>query len=76
MWKKGESDEERPAGAPPPAPSSKAEPRRAAPQRGERATIGPSIVIKGDVSGEEDLLIQGRVEGEELDHGRPVLTEM
>ncbi len=25
--------------------------------------IGPSIVIKGEVSGEEDLLIQGRVEG-------------
>jgi cytoskeletal protein CcmA (bactofilin family) len=27
------------------------------------AMIGPSIVIKGEVSGEEDLLIQGRVEG-------------
>lgn len=25
--------------------------------------IGPSIVIKGEVTGEEDLLIQGRVEG-------------
>ena len=25
--------------------------------------IGPSITIKGEVSGEEDLLIQGRVEG-------------
>ena len=25
--------------------------------------IGPSIRIKGEVSGEEDLLIQGRVEG-------------
>ena len=25
--------------------------------------IGPSIVIKGTVSGEEDLLVQGRVEG-------------
>jgi cytoskeletal protein CcmA (bactofilin family) len=25
--------------------------------------IGPSIIIKGEVSGEEDLLIQGRVEG-------------
>jgi|AntAceMinimDraft_11_1070367.scaffolds.fasta_scaffold04073_1 cytoskeletal protein CcmA (bactofilin family) len=25
--------------------------------------IGPSIVIKGDVTGEEDLLIQGKVEG-------------
>jgi cytoskeletal protein CcmA (bactofilin family) len=25
--------------------------------------IGPSIVIKGEVTGEEDLLIQGKVEG-------------
>ena len=29
----------------------------------ERATIGPSISIKGEISGEEDLTIQGRVEG-------------
>jgi len=25
--------------------------------------IGPSITIKGDVSGDEDLVIQGRIEG-------------
>lgn len=30
---------------------------------GVRATIGPSITIKGDVTGKEDLLIQGEVEG-------------
>ena len=29
----------------------------------EAAVIGPSIRIKGDLSGEEDLVIQGRVEG-------------
>ncbi|MFI5143463.1 MAG: polymer-forming cytoskeletal protein [Thermoanaerobaculales bacterium] len=29
----------------------------------DRAIIGPSITIKGDVTGEEDLLIQGRIEG-------------
>ncbi len=29
----------------------------------ERATIGRSISIKGEVTGDEDLLIQGRVEG-------------
>ena len=35
-----------------------------APRRsGGSATIGPSITIKGDVSGDEDLLIQGRIEG-------------
>ena len=28
-----------------------------------RATIGPSITVKGEISGDEDLLIQGRVEG-------------
>jgi cytoskeletal protein CcmA (bactofilin family) len=31
--------------------------------RRECATIGASISIKGDLTGEEDLLIQGRVEG-------------
>ena len=31
--------------------------------RRENATIGPSISIKGDLTGEEDLVIQGRVEG-------------
>ena len=31
---------------------------------GGTATIGPSISIKGDVTGDEDLLIQGRVEGQ------------
>jgi cytoskeletal protein CcmA (bactofilin family) len=33
------------------------------PAAGERATIGRSITIKGEVSGDEDLLIQGQVDG-------------
>lgn len=33
------------------------------PRRGDRATIGPSIFIKGDLTGDEDLVIEGRVEG-------------
>ena len=34
------------------------------PQKGDApAVIGPSITIKGDVTGDEDLMIQGRVEG-------------
>jgi len=41
-----------------PAPVTSEPPRRV-----ERATIGPSIFIKGDLSGEEDLVIEGRVEG-------------
>jgi cytoskeletal protein CcmA (bactofilin family) len=34
-----------------------------APRSTNRATIGPSILIQGDLSGEEDLVIEGRVEG-------------
>jgi cytoskeletal protein CcmA (bactofilin family) len=29
-----------------------------------RAVLGPSIVIRGDLSGEEDLVIEGQVEGQ------------
>lgn len=43
----------------PVASGPQSEPRRA----GERATIGASIIIKGDLSGDEDLIIEGRVEG-------------
>ena len=37
---------------PPPRPSPKT-----------TATIGPSICIRGDLTGDEDLIVQGRVEG-------------
>ena len=30
---------------------------------GEQAVIGSSLVVKGDVHGEEDLVIQGQIEG-------------
>jgi cytoskeletal protein CcmA (bactofilin family) len=50
----------RPAAAAPVAAASPAEPPR---RPSERATIGPSIFIKGDLAGEEDLVIEGRVEG-------------
>jgi cytoskeletal protein CcmA (bactofilin family) len=45
-----------------PAPERPA-PAAPAPASGERAAIGRSITIKGEVSGDEDLLIQGRIEG-------------
>ncbi|HEX7183467.1 MAG TPA: polymer-forming cytoskeletal protein [Thermoanaerobaculia bacterium] len=48
------------APAPAPAPVSAHEPPR---KPSERATIGPSIFIKGDLTGDEDLIIEGRVEG-------------
>lgn len=55
-----------PRPATPAAPTTSASPAPAAgepPRRGERATIGPSIFIKGDLTGDEDLVIEGRVEG-------------
>jgi cytoskeletal protein CcmA (bactofilin family) len=65
MWKKDEAtpgaerQPEMASRAETPRPSSAAS--RSAP--GELATIGRSITIKGEVSGDEDLLIQGRVDG-------------
>jgi cytoskeletal protein CcmA (bactofilin family) len=52
------------AAAPSPAPNPSPAPAPSEPpRRTERATIGPSIFIKGDLTGEEDLVIEGRVEG-------------
>lgn len=67
MWKK----DEKTSAEPPPAddpPRQTRNPGRAeppAPTRptAEQAAIGPSITIRGDVTGDEDLLIQGTVEG-------------
>jgi cytoskeletal protein CcmA (bactofilin family) len=49
----------RPTPAPTPSSSTSETTRRST----ERATIGPSIFIKGDLTGDEDLVIEGRVEG-------------
>lgn len=38
-------------------------PRTQAPVIGKTATIGPGITINGDISGEENLAIEGKVEG-------------
>lgn len=60
MWKKEEAEKR--AGA---RPEGSSEKTRTTPRQtgGERATIGRSITIRGDVTGDEDLVIQGRVEG-------------
>ena len=77
MWKKAEPvPTQRRAPAPPePSPAASlpgagaaAPPRiegvsMATERPGDRAIIGPSITIRGDVTGDEDLVIQGRVEG-------------
>ncbi|MEW6353330.1 MAG: polymer-forming cytoskeletal protein [Pseudomonadota bacterium] len=56
MWKKEDASQMQPEPMLRPNVTT-AEPRN------ERATIGPSISIKGDLSGDEDLTIEGRVEG-------------
>jgi cytoskeletal protein CcmA (bactofilin family) len=55
MWKKTKDENSKPES--PPLGKSPIE------QSKEQAVIGPSISIKGELSGEEDLMIQGRVEG-------------
>lgn len=57
VWNKPQQDSE--------APARSLEPTPTEPVRSERqAVLGPSITIRGSLSGEEDLLIEGRVEGE------------
>lgn len=47
-----------------PRPQQATTGRPAASRKSENpAIIGPSITVKGDISGDEDLLIEGRVEG-------------
>lgn len=59
MWKK--SDEP----TAPPRPASTPSPPTSSPRAAKAiATLGPSIVINGDLTGEEDLVIEGRVHGE------------
>ncbi len=49
----------------PPAPEPQSTPRPASPaiNTQEQATLGKSLVIKGEVTGSESLYIDGRVEG-------------
>lgn len=64
MWKKEDETgaPAKPQGAstaPAAAPAAPSHPAAA----GHAATIGPSITIKGEVTGDEDLLIEGRIDG-------------
>jgi cytoskeletal protein CcmA (bactofilin family) len=63
MWKRTDDPASPPSYAPEPEPAAAPQPRRNSPAAGGRAVIGPSIRINGDLSGEEDLVIEGRVEG-------------
>ena len=70
MWKRDESV--KPTPPPPPAPAAPASPQAAAPKptvdvrpqiERDKVNIGKSVVIKGELSGSEDLTIEGHVEG-------------
>ncbi len=74
MWKRKEDENPMPVadpGAPVPAfnpplqaPARPAEPMRSEGSRAhEVATIGKSVVVKGELSGSEDLIIDGEIEG-------------
>jgi cytoskeletal protein CcmA (bactofilin family) len=68
MWNKREDEPLRPsAAAPNPVAAAPVAPQppvyASTPERREPAGIGPSITIVGDVSGDEDLTILGKVEG-------------
>lgn len=58
MWKKDEEQSTQPTTQRPSTERS-----RTGGSGGGRATIGPSISIEGDVTGSEDLLIEGEVRG-------------
>ena len=61
VWKKNDDN---PYPEPSPSPPRPVTPTASEPpRRTERATIGPSIFVQGDLSGEEDLVVEGRVEG-------------
>jgi len=64
MWKK--EDELTPAVSPAAGTTTVSRPKSVQTSTsvpGESATIGRSITIRGDVTGDEDLYIQGRIEG-------------
>lgn len=66
MWKKNEDEPIRPAApAQPTAYAAPSTPRAAEPRRsgGGGAVIGESIRIEGEIRGDEDLLIEGEVDG-------------
>jgi cytoskeletal protein CcmA (bactofilin family) len=62
MWKKPETDGIVEAESPD-RTEKPATVQRTLSARKEAATIGPSISIRGDLTGEEDLVVEGRVEG-------------
>jgi len=63
MWNKREEESARPVVAPQPLPVSAPSASSSATAREPFAAIGKSITIVGDVSGDEDLTILGKLKG-------------
>jgi cytoskeletal protein CcmA (bactofilin family) len=63
MWKKSEPVEPRPQPTAEPQAQASSAQRGSGIQTGARATIGPTVSIKGNLASEEDLLMEGRLEG-------------
>lgn len=63
MWKNSEAEVSQSHPIPAPQAQSSQAQQRSVPQTKERALIGPKISIKGNLSGEEDLLIEGKLVG-------------
>jgi cytoskeletal protein CcmA (bactofilin family) len=63
MWRKTDQNEPHRERGNPSSTTASPPPAAGPAISGDRATIGPSISIRGDVTGEEDLVIQGRIEG-------------
>lgn len=63
MWKKDDIPSPAPVVSKPEERTRRPVPERPRSNPGDLATIGRSITIKGEVSGDEDILIQGRVDG-------------
>jgi cytoskeletal protein CcmA (bactofilin family) len=63
MWNKRPDEPVRSVAVPPAATSLSASPSSVAGERREPAVIGASISVVGDVTGDEDLTIFGRVDG-------------
>ena len=61
MWNKPQQE---PDAIPTPQPDPTPSPAPPPVKSEQQAVLGPSIKIKGSLSGEEDLLIEGHVEGE------------
>jgi len=62
VWNRQEEESESPQSEP--TEASTPRPTARTVSSGQPAVLGPSIKIKGSLSGDEDLLIEGRVDGE------------